>query len=930
MPRFAFSEEDENADVGSPSFSSPLYSLRRPSPSQTTPVSLTNNTTAGLSFSPNTPLQQQQQEDSDPYSSATGATPPSKPPAPSHSVNLSFRSPEGRQWHSLVRTKHSTTNKEKYVIWSRRCPDETDQHRSSSSSGMMIPPPLIETILPATIQKTLAVDPPLAMICIAAEGSDLAKLPTISSRTNSNSNTRITLIGLPRLCIYTATAAFVIQAGFDPYAAAEQQDTQAHRYGAVPGMVVAVQEPLERYLLQCQQQQRILRIRPAPQRYLGNAVHSPAGAMLVLTHDTHHQNEYHLVSVEHTSRLKEPVCSVRVEAEMEENRIVDFCFGQSQGLALLSSMSVLLLQASGNVLAASPFVFDGTLVPRAILQESLDFLQTGLERMDRTQPQWRQYRAAECFVREVFAPTSQHAHFVTARVAASTASRDTATLFPVQLQGPILFQTDDADNNQDSQQQQHDHQAVTIEPFGSSDLVGFCVATQSGRVDFGITAPTTILPRFALESRNDTYALDDQVFQHSAWVERLDLDLETKTSDAVNHYYSSSKIPGSLALLKDPNLDSVMHVVTPSLVASISTNTVRAASVLVREGQSRMEPSTHVWSYLEQTSSSSPSFSVKGVVALADELSGHKLIVQMSQCDNIQEFNVSEEKATQEMHAIMANSSPQKSSRALLLLEGPGTPATETAQATLRNLEAIPPFHQTAMPHVEKVNRGLAKMAKLVGSDTKYTEITPDILAVAAAIQQRCEEEVVVPAMELASVTKTRRTALQKVIEEQTAQIQTLLKMRDEMEARNAKLQASLAAAEENAQTLRERTAAARDKCNALVPTVTEAERAYFQFVEAVQIKSEKWEAQVQETTKTIREQCAKWNAHSPVLTSNMLDETLSANMGKIHADTERKLVNTRQTLKETEQRLHAILRRAGLEAPSENVPANVMDNPAN
>ena len=49
-----------------------------------------------------------------------------------------------------------------------------------------------------------------------------------------------------------------------------------------------------------------------------------------------------------------------------------------------------------------------------------------------------------------------------------------------------------------------------------------------------------------------------------------------------------------------------------------------------------------------------------------------------------------------------------------------------------RMLESTRPFHETVAPQIEKVNKGLSSMGKIVGSETPYEEVTPEMLAVAA------------------------------------------------------------------------------------------------------------------------------------------------------------------------------------------------------
>ena len=802
--------------------------------------------------------------------SGSPVTDPSKAKLP-QAVRLSCLSPERKQWHSVL------WKQGKYVLLSRAVEETGDVVQQAPQ----LIPPVMQVVLPDSVQDSLSRDPPIELFCVEAEGTELSRL-----RMHINDQR----IGLPRLCIYSETALFVIQSAFDPSTMEANLDTENT---VVQGEIASFLEPFEQYILEKGSATRLLRARSAPQRWTGHAVHSPSGCLALLVEDsTNH--EYHLPCLESNGKIKQPVFSFCLEHIVgADERIVDFCFAQSSGLSLLSSLSVLLLKGSGDILAASPFVFNGSLVPRPVLEESMEYLQTTLERLDRSHPQWRQYRAARQFLSDIFPQTDRRTRFVTAKTSSSR-SEQNASGWPLKLQGPILFRSELEESSESG--------STTLECFGKAALVGFAIGGLKGQIDFGITSPTTIIPRFAFESRKDAYVLDDLAFQCSAWVERVGLGFEM--SDAL-----------SIALYQDPNFESILHVVSRTLVASISSNCVRIASTRVRDGSPPSKVCTVAWSYLENLSSL---VNVQGVVANADDLAGHQLLIQFTN-GSVQAVNVSEKKSSRELQIVNANSATTRA----VVSTHVATPEFESLGRVSNALKSNPPFHETASLQIAKVNKGLASLAKFVGSETRLHDITPDKLAVVASIQEHCENKVVLPVLELARMIESRRDALDTLLEEQNAQVVKLMERREEIEKRNACIREALKRAEARARDLRDRSNAAYELSRSLAPTVTDAESEFFRFVEQMDTIVSKWEIRVREVGESIRKNSQSLEGQS--IPDGLGDKKgLMNDMRILSDDTERRLINTRQALKETELRLHAVLRKAGLEAPSENVSSNL------
>ena len=508
------------------------------------------------------------------------------------SVKLCCLSPVGRSIHCLA-IRNSVAYIESHNL---PLPGSVEDPRNDQASDGTIPD-VVRTRLPPRVQAALSRYPPLELFCVDVDDP---------STINSNNKSR-ELRKIPLLCLYTKRDVFVLDLAYSPANGARELD----------GEVLAVKEPFDDVLLGTATSTNIIRIRPAPQRRSGFATMCPPESMAMLTHDTV-TNEYSLV-VFHGSNsgaVGTPLIYGMEHLEDQDEKITDFCFCRSNAFGLLASLSIALVKGSGDVLFASPILFRGTVVPRLMVANTLEFLEYSLKESKPDTARWRQFRTAKQFLIDAF-PDDGTSHFITAQV------RSPAFEWPVQVQGPMLIAPESDD---------FETLVTAIEPIPAGDLVGLVIGHLGDMVDFGLLSPTIMIPRFKFESEEDTLQLDEEL-KWGTIVQRVDMGVAESEHQPMN---------ASLALVPDPVMDTVVHYVTPSNIMSISTNAVKLASRTIREqagsggifsppsGRKESSPRTTAWSCLDVAGSMKEVMYLTGAVVSGDAHLGHVLVSRLS------------------------------------------------------------------------------------------------------------------------------------------------------------------------------------------------------------------------------------------------------------------------------------------------------------
>ncbi|CAJ1954373.1 unnamed protein product [Cylindrotheca closterium] len=689
------------------------------------------------------------------------------------SVRLSCLSPDGRSVHSLSIVRGQG------LIETRTLPlDGTVEDNDASPSG----PSLIRAILPEQISQALRRYPAIALLCVDVE---------------SNATSTVHQ-SLPKLCLYTQRDVFVLEIGYQVTPGVSQTDRT----------VVKVTEPFEGVLLGSSPGTRVVCIRQAPQRHNGFAIMCPPKSMAMMIFDPE-SSETSVVLYHGTNDTTTTALVYGQELYDKKDHFTNFCFGQSSALSLLSNTSIMMLKGSGDVYIAGPALFRGSVVPRALLDTSLEYLRNEIQQTEPNTPKWRQTRLALQNLADAF-PVGVKAQFLTAE------AQSPIFEVPAQLQGPALI---------GEESDELESMATCIESFAAGNLVGFAIGHTEGIVEFGVLVPSTLVPRFASESHKDMQVLDDE-FIGGMVITRIDLRDEEGDFDPTS----------SMNLVKDPLIDSVLHCVTGTQIISVSTNTLKiiAKELSDQVGTGMMspilkpktaQPNTTAWPCLDVTSTEGNINRVVGAVVSGDVQFGHVLIARLSN-NSMVAVNLTEARLLKEMEIFDKKE------------------AGSASDARVAELSNIAPLHQIIEPLAKQVVEGLGGLTKVVGSATPIAAATPDQLAAAVAIKQSCDEKIYLPLIEITEHLKSRKEILSVMYKNQMLQLDAVQNMISKLKEREAIIKEMTDVAKANSTSLSQRSAAILQSSNDLMPKLSQAEYDYFQELRKLEEKTRQWTAE--------------------------------------------------------------------------------------
>lgn len=164
----------------------------------------------------------------------------------------------------------------------------------------------------------------------------------------------------------------------------------------------------------------------------------------------------------------------------------------------------------------------------------------------------------------------------------------------------------------------------------------------------------------------------------------------------------------------------------------------------------------------------------------------------------------------------------------------------------LRSLQDTAPLHELLQPLFEKIGAGLAGMGKIVGSATQKKDITPDLLAVSMSVKERCDNEVVLPVLEMTEIVSARQKELGIMYDNQLAQLKTLKETVALLKEKMGAIRDKAEFAGTNGKSLAQRSASALQSSTDLLPTITQAEYDYFQELKRLDDKTKDWHEEFQ------------------------------------------------------------------------------------
>ena len=791
-----------------------------------------------------------------PSNDTTRRGPASSSSSSSSSVRLSCMSPDGKSVHSLMVDSSGSSYIETHtlpLVGTVENDNDVDAYKSKAA--------IIRTKLSEYIAAALRRYPTIELLCV-----DVDSPPPTSSKYDSPFQTPgvgarkgNSLVRLPLLCLYTKKDVFLLELGYEPNGTPE-----------VDGQILSCIEPYGDYFLE-NTSVNVVCIRQAPQQSKGYAIMCPRGAMAMLTEGP--MKTYDLVLYHGGSPGDVKTHSFTQEDLIDPNeRIVDVCFCQSRSLSLLSSLTVAFLKASGMVMAATPILFQGTVVTKNTVSQTIDFLDSALNDVEPYTAKWRQLRVAKQYIVDAF-PDSGRSNFVGMAADPSTqAGRHFTTgafSWKVGL-SPLLMGIEPTEEIYDGSQPM----ATSIIPFADSgDLVGIAIGFTTETIDISIASPSVLIPTFDEGTEDDFDRIAEPM---GATINRIDVSSDESTVKDIR-------------LIPDPIMDSVVHVVTPEQIISISTNTARIVSNKAREGAPKtgpvggstifsppskrgdLKPRTTAWSCLDvsyfQEGRHNP---IVGASVSGDVTFGHVLVARLLNGKMVA-LNLTEARHLHEMES----ETDASSGGFLAITNGRSThkpPTSEAEQQAMRALQETEPLSEIIQPLIQEVYTGLSKMSMIGGTSTEPKDITLDTMAGAVGIQERCQKEVFLPIVQMNEHVVARRTELQNLCQKQAEALKALGVLIGKLRENQSAIQGKTEVVKANAKSLADRTSSLLQSSTDLLPTITQAEYDYFQEISRIDSKTREWEnqAKVQKTkVQTIQDSIENGTIPGPLNASD-------------------------------------------------------------
>ena len=174
--------------------------------------------------------------------------------------------------------------------------------------------------------------------------------------------------------------------------------------------------------------------------------------------------------------------------------------------------------------------------------------------------------------------------------------------------------------------------------------------------------------------------------------------------------------------------------------------------------------------------------------------------------------------------------------------EGPASSKSlSVATQALRAVEDSKPLYELVNPLIQQTLQGLANMGRIVGSNTPTREITPDVLAVAVSVKERCDNEIVLPLFEMSEIVAARRKEIEANLKNQVAQLESLKDSAAKLKETMASIRSKANVARENAQSISGRSSSVLQSSKDLLPKLTQAEYDYYQELQSLDSKTQAW-----------------------------------------------------------------------------------------
>jgi hypothetical protein len=857
--------------------------------------------------------------------------------------------------------------------------------------------PCIVTKLPTRLLRMLQIYPPAELFCWESP-------PCVSGLDALEKEDVMSL-----LCLYTEKSVIILQISLPLN---DQLGSSV-----VAGVIRNLFEPIQSFLTDREDMDVIVRIRPAPTCFDDNSiVWAPIGSFVVMLENsvTRHTTIalYHsssgiaipsqstptgastsnfLASVfdpnsvtmfkdlDHARKvtvLTEYRADTLSENAESLERVVDFCFAgthrcsrrsnseddqQYGDLSFFSAISLFLVKQSGEILVLTPVVFDGAVAPRILIAQATEFLRQQICEMGhrRNSAQYRQYKAAECYLRDLFHPIAgtsssrsaiakslSESHYERARII--TASTENASNWPIQQPRTLVtFSSTLSDQIDGKDLKQH----VAIQSVGlrgGNGFVGVVHTCPWGMFHFVLVSPTALIPRFIFETTTDRYDIDAAITKLVSIVDRIhaiNSDRSSQVGDEkMKRIQESSRQRRKLSfpsvqLICDEFNENLFHFVSAGNVITIFNNALQivaqnltqAAGISSHEAGLAEEKRAMACCSLNVLSQDSTDRTIQGAWVTANANTGHKIVISLSD-GNIEYVDVT---YVQYLYELEQSISAATVNNANYLASGDGKRKSKAADISdtdvsriHRNLdEETAPLYKVIEPLVRRVNQGLSEnIARLVSTNNPDHEmkVSSEELSASFCIKEQCDQFLVLPLLELQQTVSTHRRHLQEIVAcSQMEQIREMKQSVSNMRCRMLALTEKIDVAVANSKRLKERSIYALQACQGLIPQVTTAEHNFYRQIYVLQAKCTTYNAAITDVLRTMehhrqlaqRKPLPRDTATNPTTDQTSLSSTLAS-------PTRGPILSAHEMLRNNETTLKAIRNR--MEKLGDNVITEV------
>lgn len=537
------------------------------------------------------------------------------------SVSLSCVSSDGRIVHSFG---YNETNEP--LIFSHSLPLAGTTGNNENSWD-------ISTLLPSYVGEALAVDEPLALICVESDSRQCQSANDSSGRSRTL---------LPLLCLYSARAAFLLQIERFP----EKGE----------GNIVHIIEPFESHLLQASPSSscQILRIRPAP----FDTVLCAPGSMAMLTNE-HTLVLYHGIQsssdAEEDWHLSQSTITTPVHLQVEDlnventDSLIDFAFSSNSN-NIFSAMTVIFTTIhTGAVYFATPILFHGAVLPRSQVERGIQSLDKSIHTTNQPPALVRRAKAAKQYLLHAFpdilsntTKTNQN-YYTTVNIAhvngGTKSSYRNATAWPIKMQGPLHIDRESQDEEIPKPWKETAVVAMELITLNETNKMnnntsGLVLARANHSLDYLlIPGGDWVLPRFAFESEEDGAQLHNELAYELGGmvVERVVFGKDqTITPDGEE----------KISLQIDPIDSSMIHFVSSKRIITISSNAIEIMKKKIKNTAGKEQVVTTAFSTLQISTGgiNTHDTSLNGVIVSSDVKLGHIMIARISNGTYIDNF----------------------------------------------------------------------------------------------------------------------------------------------------------------------------------------------------------------------------------------------------------------------------------------------------